>query len=53
MQTLIADISHQTKTPIANILLYASLLAEGELSPEQAGAGGQALSPRRRRSCPF
>lgn len=33
---LIADISHQTKTPIANILLYASLLAEGELSPEQA-----------------
>lgn len=33
---LISDISHQTKTPIANILLYASLLAEGELSPEQA-----------------
>ena len=32
---LIADISHQTKTPIANLLLYASLLAEGELSPEQ------------------
>lgn len=36
IQTLISDISHQTKTPIANILLYASLLAEGELSPEQA-----------------
>lgn len=36
INTLIADISHQTKTPIANILLYASLLAEGELSPEQA-----------------
>ncbi|UQT46869.1 hypothetical protein M5E87_16825 [Flavonifractor plautii] len=35
IQTLISDISHQTKTPIANILLYASLLAEG-LSPEQA-----------------
>ena len=34
IQTLISDISHQTKTPIANILLYASLLAEGELSPE-------------------
>ena len=33
---LIADVSHQTKTPIANLLLYASLLAEGELSPEQA-----------------
>ena len=24
IQTLISDISHQTKTPIANILLYAS-----------------------------
>ena len=36
IQTLISDISHQTKTPIANILLYASLLAEGELTPEQA-----------------
>ncbi len=39
-QTLISDISHQTKTPIANLLLYASLLAEEELSPEQAGPGG-------------
>ena len=36
ISALISDISHQTKTPIANILLYASLLAEGELSPEQA-----------------
>ena len=36
IKELIGDISHQTKTPIANILLYASLLAEGELSPEQA-----------------
>ena len=35
IKSLIADISHQTKTPIANILLYASLLSEGELSPEQ------------------
>ena len=35
IQTLISDISHQTKTPIANILLYASLLAESELTPEQ------------------
>ena len=26
IQTLISDISHQTKTPIANILLYASLI---------------------------
>lgn len=27
---LISDISHQTKTPIANLLLYSELLAEGE-----------------------
>ena len=34
IKTLIADISHQTKTPVANILLYAQLLSEQELSPE-------------------
>lgn len=34
IKTLIADISHQTKTPVANILLYTQLLAEQELSPE-------------------
>lgn len=28
IKTLISDISHQTKTPIANIVLYAQLLAE-------------------------
>jgi len=28
IQTLVADISHQTKTPLANILLYAQLLEE-------------------------
>lgn len=28
IKTLIADISHQTKTPIANILLYSQLLGE-------------------------
>lgn len=28
IKTLIADISHQTKTPIANVLLYAQLLEE-------------------------
>lgn len=31
---LISDISHQTKTPIANILLYSELLAEQELTAE-------------------
>ncbi|MCI8699599.1 MAG: HAMP domain-containing histidine kinase [Oscillospiraceae bacterium] len=34
IKTLIADISHQTKTPVANILLYAQLLSEQELSPQ-------------------
>lgn len=28
LKTLVADISHQTKTPISNILLYAQLLSE-------------------------
>lgn len=35
IQALLSDLSHQTRTPVANILLYASLLAEGELSPAQ------------------
>ena len=34
IKTLIADISHQTKTPVANILLYTQLLSEQALSPE-------------------
>lgn len=37
IKELISDISHQTKTPIANILLYAQLLGEQSLSPESAG----------------
>lgn len=32
IKELIADISHQTKTPISNILLYTELLSEQELS---------------------
>lgn len=35
IKELISDISHQTKTPIANILLYTDLLKEQELN-EQA-----------------
>lgn len=31
IKILISDISHQTKTPIANIILYAQLLGEGDL----------------------
>lgn len=34
IKSLIADISHQTKTPIANMLLYTELLQEEELSTE-------------------
>ncbi|KNZ43166.1 sensor histidine kinase [Acetobacterium bakii] len=34
IKTLISDISHQTKTPIANILLYSQLLSEYELTAE-------------------
>ena len=33
IKSLIADISHQTKTPIANLLLYSELLMEEDLPP--------------------
>ena len=36
IKELIADISHQTKTPISNLLLYTQLLAERDLSREDA-----------------
>lgn len=35
VKTLIADISHQTRTPIANLLVYSALLAESDLPPRQ------------------
>jgi len=34
VKALVADISHQTKTPIANVLLYAQLIQEQALTPE-------------------
>ena len=34
IKSLISDISHQTKTPIANILLYTQLLEERKMSDE-------------------
>lgn len=34
IKTLISDISHQTKTPIANLLLYSELIAEEDLSDD-------------------
>lgn len=43
IKTLIADISHQTKTPVANILLYTQLLAEQKL-PEEGRACVAVLS---------
>nr|WP_325238211.1 HAMP domain-containing sensor histidine kinase [uncultured Oscillibacter sp.] len=49
IKTLIADISHQTKTPIANVLLYTQLLEDQ--APEDfractAALGGQARKLR-------
>ncbi len=35
VKQLIADISHQTKTPIANLMLYAQMLEEKELAQEE------------------
>lgn len=37
IKELISDISHQTKTPVANILLYSQLLGEQDLTPESTG----------------
>ncbi len=34
IKTLISDISHQTKTPVSNILLYSELLSEQDLPEE-------------------
>ena len=42
IKSLIADISHQTKTPIANLLLYSELLME-ETLPVSAKANVEAL----------
>lgn len=42
IKTLIADISHQTKTPIADLLLYSELLME-ETLPASAKANVEAL----------
>ena len=34
IKQMISDISHQTKTPIANLMLYSELLSEEELTPQ-------------------
>jgi signal transduction histidine kinase len=41
VRSLISDISHQTKTPLANIALYSQLLSEQGLNDEQAELAGQ------------
>ena len=41
IKTLIADISHQTKTPVANLLLYSELLQEKNLSGEEGEYAGK------------
>lgn len=49
IRSLISDISHQTKTPVANVLLYAQLLCERDLTDdtkalaEQITAGAEKL----------
>ena len=47
IKSLIADISHQTKTPIANVLLYAQLLEEQ--CPEDCRAYTAALGEQARK----
>lgn len=44
INSLISDISHQTKTPIANILLYSQLLLENNLSNEAEKCASQVLT---------
>lgn len=44
INSLISDISHQTKTPIANILLYSQLLLEKSLSEEAEQCADQIMN---------
>lgn len=44
MKALVSDISHQTKTPLANILLYAQLLEEKVQNKDEKILAGQIVS---------
>lgn len=44
ISSLISDISHQTKTPVANLQLYAQLLAEQPLTPQEEECAGAILT---------
>lgn len=46
VKTLISDISHQARTPMANVLLYAALLEETDLTEAQRAR----LTPLRRQA---
>lgn len=50
IKSLIADISHQTKTPIANLMLYSELLLEDEL-PEAARVNAEAIHHQSEKLC--
>ncbi len=41
IKSMIADIAHQTKTPIANLILYSELLLEDELPASARANDGQ------------
>ncbi|MDR1321290.1 MAG: HAMP domain-containing histidine kinase [Gracilibacteraceae bacterium] len=41
VRALISDISHQTKTPLANVALYTQLLTEQDLTDGQKAIAGQ------------
>lgn len=45
IKSLISDISHQTKNPIANIILYTELLLEREDLPEKAKQLSEQIRP--------
>ena len=44
ISSLISDISHQTKTPVANLQLYAQLLAKQPLTPQEEECAGAILT---------
>lgn len=43
IRSLISDISHQTKTPIANVLLYAQLLCERDITEDEKALAKQII----------
>ena len=48
VQGLISDLSHQLKTPLANIRLYQELLSNRELHPGSGGSWRNVWGSRRR-----